>query len=64
MTVTTMRCPSCTACVSDHIQEGEALFHAKARLRADLGERCPRTQSTARVPCPMRGDRREETPSL
>lgn len=64
MSLTTMRCPSCTACISGEITEGEMLFNVKARLRAELGERCPRTQSTARVPCPMRGDRREETPSL
>lgn len=63
MSVTTMRCASCTACVSGEIKEGETLFQAKNRLRSELGERCPRTQSTARVPCPMRGERREEGPS-
>ncbi len=52
--MTEIRCPSCSASERGEIQEGERYFAAKARLRADLGEKCPRAGHATESRCPMR----------
>ena len=53
--MTEMRCPSCSAIERGECGDGEALFAAKARLRAALGEKCPRGGHATEARCPMRG---------
>lgn len=51
---THIRCPSCSYTESGPINPSEDLYRAKARLRAELGEKCPRQHTTTQVRCPMR----------
>lgn len=49
-----IRCASCTAVHhGEPLNEAEELFETKSRLRAELGQACPRGKATQGV-CPMR----------
>lgn len=62
--IVSMFCPSCSVTKYDEPKEGEAYFDAKARLRADLRDNCPRARDATAGRCPMRDRNGPQVPSL